>query len=34
VKQVDRHFDLLLARFSQGFGSMRMDFVLAFRLSL
>jgi len=30
----DRHFDLLLARFSQVFGSVPVDFMLAFRLSL
>jgi len=29
VKQADRHFDLMLARFSQVFGSMSVDCMLA-----
>jgi len=34
VKQADRHFDLLLAKSSQVFGSTPVDFMLAFMLSL
>jgi len=33
-EQADHHFDLLLAKFSQTFESMPVDFMLAFRLSL
>jgi len=32
--QASRHYDLLLVRFSEVFGSMSIDCTLAFRLSL